>query len=803
MQVIIDGARRAMCCGGCAAVAQTIVDAGLEDYYRLRTELPQRAEERVPRILEQAAAYSRPALEAAYVSTAGEHAREAHLILEDVECAACAWLIERTLARAPGVLEVDVNFSTHRARVRWDTRVTDLGAVMEAVGSVGYRTQPYDPARREVLLAAERRARLRRLGVAGLLGMQIMMVAVVLYAGEWWGMEPAFATLFRWLSLALAVPVVAYAAWPFFTAAARGVANGVPGMDLPVALGIGIAFLASVHATVTGHGHVYFDSVAMFTFFLLLARHLEFLARKRAQERIESLVSPAPELARRLDPDGDPQLVPVAELVPGDRVRVLPGESVPADGTVVAGQGSVDESLLSGESWPRPRRVGDPVLGGSVNGAAPLEVRVEHVGPDMVVSRVLALVERAAAARPRLARLADRVAAAFVLAVVLIAVAVAAYWWQTAPGEWLAPTVAVLVVTCPCALSLATPTALTAAAGSLTAAGLVPARGLALEALARVNHVVFDKTGTLTTGRYVLRAQQVLRAPGGQSPELLLRTAVALERHSEHPLAQALQQAVSGPVPTAERVTVAPGQGIAGVVAGVRWWLGEPGWACRAAGTGVPAAALDDRDGATVVVLAGEDGTLGVFRMGDELRPGASALVAALKARGLGVSLLSGDRGEAVERVADALGIGERQGGLLPQHKLERLRAMAGSGRTTVMVGDGINDAPVLAGASVSVAMGCGAQAARASADFILVSERLEALLDALDLAVRAQRTVRENLTWALAYNLLALPAAAAGLIAPWMAALGMSLSSLLVVSNSLRLGRASRRAGTTAGATP
>jgi Cu2+-exporting ATPase len=541
----------------------------------------------------------------------------------------------------------------------------------------------------------------------------------------------------------------------------------------------------------------------MFTFFLLLARHLEFLARKRAQERTESLVSPAPELARRLDRGGDPRLVPVAELVPGDRVRVLPGESIPADGVVIAGQGSIDESLLSGESRPHRRRVGDSVLGGSVNGAAPLEIRVERVGPDMVVSRVLALVERAAAARPRLARLADRVAAAFVVVVLLIAAGVATYWWQAAPGAWLAPTVAVLVVTCPCALSLATPTALTAAAGAFTAAGLVPARGLAVEALARVDHVVFDKTGTLTTGCYVLRGQQVLCAPGGQSPELLLRTAVALERHSEHPVAQALQQAVSGPVPSATAIEVSPGQGIAGMVAGQRWWLGEPGWACREAGVQLPATAPDDQDGATVVALAGGDGTLGLFRLGDELRPGAETLVATLKARGLGVSLLSGDRDEAVERVADALGIGEHQGGLLPQHKLDRLRAMAAAGRTTAMVGDGINDAPVLAGAAVSVAMGGGAQAARASADFILVTERLEALLDALDVAARTRRTVRDNLTWALAYNLLALPAAAAGLVAPWMAALGMSLSSLLVVGNSLRLGGASRRAGTTAATTP
>ena len=846
-RVVVDGARRDMCCAGCAAVAQTIVDAGLEDYYRLRTDLPARAEDRVPRLIEQASAYSRPALQQAYARDAGEHGREASLILEGVECAACAWLIERTLARAPGVLEAGVNFSSHRARVRFDTRTTDLGAVIEAVGRIGYRAQPYDPSRREAALATEGRTRLRRLGVAGLFGMQIMMVSVALYAGDWWGMEPAFETLFRWLGLALVLPVVGYAAWPFFAAAARGVAHRAPGMDLPVSLGIALAFLASVHATVTGAGHVYYDSVAMFTFFLLLARYLEFLARRRAQERCEALVSPAPELARRLDADGEAVLVPVAELAPGERVRVLPGESIPADGTVAAGLGSVDESLLSGEARPVPRRVGDAVLGGSVNGASPLEVVVERVGADMVVSRVLALVERAAGARPRIARLADRVAAAFVVAVVLAAAAVAAAWWHADPSGWLAPTVAVLVVTCPCALSLATPTALTTAAGTLTAAGLVPARGLALEALARVDHVVFDKTGTLTTGHYRLLDQEVLHAapgvPDGAVADRLLRTAVALERHSEHPVAQALVDAVNGPVPTAAEVSVTPGRGISATVNGMRWWLGEPRWACEAAAgrdgeastarDGVTPSACNDvapsardgvapavgqnvtraahdrvslpahdgvplpaRDGATLVLLAGEDGTLCRFRLGDEIRPGARALVRALQARGLGVSLLSGDHRDAVDRVADALGIGDRRGGLRPEDKLARLQSLASAGRCVAMIGDGVNDAPVLAGAAVSIAMGGGAQAARASADFILVSERLPALLDALDVARRTRRAIRQNLGWALAYNLLALPAAATGLVAPWMAAVGMSASSLLVVGNSLRLCAPARRGG-------
>jgi len=782
---LVDGARHAMCCAGCEAVARTIVEAGLDDYYRLRTQLPDRAGERVPHMLEQAGAYARPALAEVYSRPAGSHGREASLLLEGIECAACAWLVERTLARLPGVEEAVVNFSTHRARVRFDPRATDLGCIVAGVARVGYRAAPYDPARREAAREAERRSRLRRLGIAGLLGMQIMMLAVVLYAGQWWGMEPGFEALFRWLSLLLALPVAGWCALPFFTAAARGLAHGAPGMDLPVSLGIGIAFAGSARATVTGSGDVYYESVAMFTFFLLLARYLEFVARTRGEQRTEALVAPVPELARRLEAQREPHLVPVAELRRGDLVRVLPGETVPADGVITAGAGTVDESLLCGESRPRARRSGDAVLAGCVNGASSLEIRVQRVGAEMVISRVLALVERAAATRPRIARLADAVARVFVVAVVAIAACVAAWWWQADAALALPAAVAVLVVTCPCALSLATPTALTCAAGTLTGTGLVPARGLAVEALARADHVVFDKTGTLTTGRYRLLQAVALSGGGTQA---MLRTAAAIERHSEHPIARAVEAAACGPLPAAGEVQGVAGRGLQAVVGGQRWWLGEPSWAAGEAGVPVPDLGALERDGATVVLLAGAHGERCALRLGDEIRDGARDLVRTLAARGVGVSLYSGDRGDAVARVADALGIADRAGGLLPQDKLARLRALAAQGRTTVMVGDGVNDAPVLAGAAVSVAMGGGAQAARASADFILVNERLPALLPAFDLARRTRRVVAQNLGWAIGYNLVALPLAAAGLVAPWMAAAGMSASSLLVVGNSLRL---------------
>ena len=565
-----------MCCAGCEAVAQTIVDAGLLDYYRLRTRTPASVQQRVPKILDQAAMYESQPLTEFYSREVGASEREASLILEDVECAACAWLIERTLVTQPGVVDAAVNFSTHRARVRWDPQRCTLAALLAAVARIGYRAQPYDPARREAALQREARSRLRRLAVAGLFGMQVMMVAVVLYSGEWWGIDPAFYTMFRWFSLALCLPILFYSASPFFIAASRGMMHGSPGMDLPVSLGLSIAFSASVYATVLGEGHVYFDSVAMFTFFLLLARHIEFLARKRAQQATEALVSPAPAFARRIrtaDEDDsnathhtdqkhdfvqavharqnagandhdEITLVPVAELSPGDRVRVLPGESVPADGIITSGAGSVDESLLSGEARPVQRRIGDEVHAGTLNCGSALEVRVSRVGADMVISRVLALIEQAAESRPRLALLAEKVARVFVLAVIAIATVVGVYWWNVDADKWLGATIAVLVVTCPCALSLATPAAMTAAASALTRNGLVPARGLNIETLAAIEHVVFDKTGTLTTGRFSVLDTHPL---GQENTATLLRVAAALERYSEHPIARAIEAASPGP----------------------------------------------------------------------------------------------------------------------------------------------------------------------------------------------------------------------------------------------------------------
>jgi Cu2+-exporting ATPase len=792
--VVIGGARRPMCCRGCAAVAQAIVDGGLADYYRHRTAAAPTGRELVPAFLREAAVYDHPAVQKSFVRAEGEHVREAALILEGITCAACVWLNERHLAALPGVVSVHVNYATHRMRVRWDERRLKLSDILAAVARIGYLAHPYDPGRSQQLLERERKTMLRRLGLAGVMAAQVMVLAEALYPvlGADAGAESEFAGFFYWVSLLLTLPVLAYSATPFFQGAWNDLKHWRAGMDVPVALGVLGAFSASLWTTVTREGVAYYDSVTMFVFFLLGGRYFELRARTRAAEAAESLVRAVPATATRLGADGTETVVAVAELAPGDTVLVRPGETVPADGAVVAGRSSVDESLLTGESLPVTKDIGARVVGGAINVESPLTVHLTQVGADTVLAAILRLLDRAQTEKPRLARLADRAAAWFTGAVLVTAALTALWWWRHDPALWLPITVAVLVITCPCALSLATPTALTAATGALTRAGLLVTRGHALETLARATHFVFDKTGTLTEGRLKLLETRVLST---RTVDECLRLAGALERHSEHPVARALRAAVAGPLPAATDVHNLPGAGLHGAIHGETYCIGTPAFVRERAGAAVDESLLASlrAAGGTVVILASRAGPLAAFVLGDTLRPEARALVAALKARNKQVLLLTGDHEQAARRVAAELGIDAIAWELSPADKLARGRALQERGAVVATVGDGVNDAPLLAGASVSIAVGGAADVAAASADMILLAPRLDALRAGLDTAGRTLAVVRQNLGWAVAYNFIAVPAAVLGFVTPWLAALGMSASSLLVVANSLRLLRTAR----------
>ncbi len=784
----VEGVPRAMCCRGCQAVAQAIVDGGLADYYRNRTSPAPTGQELIPDILQELELYDRPELQERFVETEGDNVREAPLILEGITCAACIWLNERHVSSLPGVIDFSVNYATHRARVKWDQSRIHLSDILRAVAAIGYVAHPFDASRQQEIADRERRAALRRLAVAGIGAMQVMMFAVALYLGAWSGIDPTIERFLRWVSLLVATPVVLYAARPFFLSAWRDVKRRQAGMDVPVALAIGGAYLASAWATASGEGEVYFDSVSMFTFFLLTGRYLEMAARQRAAAAGESLVKLLPVTAHRLE-NGEPVPVPVTDLVPGDRVQIRPGETVPADGTVLEGISTVDESLLTGESLPLARRSGDHLVGGTVNVESPLIMSVDKVGQDTVVAAIVRLLDRAQTQKPRVAQIADRIAGWFVLALLVTATLVYLWWHSHSPEDAFWITLSVLVVTCPCALSLATPAAVTAATGTLTRAGLLTTRGRALEALAQATHIIFDKTGTLTQGQLSVREAVTYRGTGRDHA---LGLAAAVEAASEHPVARALIHAAPAQItPGAKEVQATPGQGMEGSIGARRYRVGRPEFVAALADAARPAIPPGWNRGGTVVAVGDEEGILALFELGDTLRPAAAASIESLRALGLQVWLLSGDGQAAVEAVARETRVDHARWGLTPDDKLDAVRRLQSGDAVVAMVGDGVNDAPVLAGAQVSIAMGQSTELAQASADMVLLSEHLPHIADGIAMARRMLRVIRQNLLWALLYNAVALPLAVAGHVAPWMAAIGMSASSLLVVLNALRLRKA------------
>jgi Cu2+-exporting ATPase len=835
--VRIAGQVREMCCPGCQAVAQAIVGGGLERYYTHRESLPASASEAMPPPIAQLLLYDDPAVQASFVrQVAGDAAaqraadgrardeREAALLIEGITCAACVWLTERTLERVPGVTGVEVNYATRRARVRWDAARGSLSSILAAIAAIGYRASPYDASRVDDLHRRERKRALSRLAIAGLGMMQVMMYAFPAWIADG-DMTEDVDRLMRWAGLVLTLPVIVYSAAPIFDAAWRDLRAHRVGMDVPVAIGIAGAFAASVFATFTGIGDVYFDSVTMFVFLLLCARYLESQVRARAARATDEMARLIPATASVLPawPAQQPvESVPVVRLKRGDVLLVRPGERIPADGHVIEGEGEVDEALLTGESRPVLRTPGAVVTGGTVNLMSPLVVRVDRIGEQTVLAGIVRLLDRAAAEKPPLATLADRAAGHFVLGLLAIAAATALWWGWHDPGRAVWVTVAVLVITCPCALSLATPAALAAAASGLARTGLLPTRGHAIETLARATVFVFDKTGTLTTGALRVAGFEVHRAGrypgGGMAQHDLLRAVAALEQRSEHPLGRALASHALGgldaagakpDLPPVDGLRHVAGGGVEGRVAGRLLRLGTPGFvaalrdpqAVRAPAGSAPEAAFRSamKQGRTCVQLGDAQGVLATFLLADPLRPGARELVASLRRSGARVMLLSGDHPDTVAGVAALLGIDDRSvpkgaalGGMAPEAKLSFVRQLQARGEVVAMFGDGVNDAPVLAQAQVSVAMSSGAQVAQAAADMVWLARGdradMRSLLDAIAMARRTLRVVRENLAWAAAYNLVAVPLAVAGLVTPWVAAIGMSASSLLVVGNAMRL---------------
>ena len=680
----------------------------------------------MPDELKDLGLFDHPDFQQGFVKPVGEHEREAALILEGITCAACIWLNEQHVAHQPGVTAIDINYATRRARVRWDERRIKLSDILAAIQAIGYRAYPYDAARSEQISQRERRSALWRLFVAGFGMMQVMMYAFPAYIAEDGDITADIESLMRWASLILTAPVVLYSAAPFFSHAWRDVRLRRLGMDVPVALGIGAAFVASCWATFIGHGEVYFDSVTMFVFFLLCGRYVEMLARQKAVRGVEELGKALPAFAERLAawPGPDGEKVPVSQLLTGDVIRVKPGEALPADGVVVEGESNANEALLTGESRPVPKRPGSAVTGGSVNIGSPLCVRVTRTGEHTRLAAIRQLMERASAEKPRVVQQADRFAAYFIVALLVLAAVTAAWWYWHDPDRALWVFVSVLVVSCPCALSLATPVALTVATDALARMGVLVTRGHAIEALARADHFVFDKTGTLTYGE--MRVEQV-RLLGAIAEARARQLAAGLEQGSEHAIAAALRLGGgNAPLPAFAGLTATTGQGVAGVLDGTPYRIGRPAFVAELVGTPVPDVLLDDeRSGRTVIALASSAGWLAGFALSDGLREDCPAAFESLRGKGIELSIFSGDTPSTVEALAGRLGVQHALGGMTPEGKHAALIALQKGDAVIAMVGDGVNDAPVLAQAQVSVAMGGGTDLARNQADIVLLSGRL------------------------------------------------------------------------------
>ncbi|MCF7533760.1 heavy metal translocating P-type ATPase [Pseudomonas petrae] len=780
------GEPREFCCPGCQAVAHAIVAGGLESYYLHRSEASVNPQVLPTPLADEQALFDRPDVQAPFVrhdTAAGDVAgdvAETTLMIEGITCAACGWLIERHLRTLPAVVEARLNLSNHRLHLRWHDPSLPLSEVLSELRSIGYAGHPYQADKATEHLARENRRSLRQLGVAGLLWFQAMMATMATWPEFNIDLSPEMHTILRWVAMFLTTPIVFYSCAPFFKGALRDLRARHLTMDVSVSLAIGAAYLAGLWTAVTGVGELYFDAVGMFALFLLTGRYLERRARERTRLATAQLVNLLPASCLRLDADGQTERVLTHQLRLHDHVLVHPGASLPADGRVIDGRSSVDESLLTGEYLPQPREVGDAVTAGTANIESVLTVEVLALGADTRLSAVVRLLERAQSEKPPLAQMADRAAQWFLLISLVLAACVGVVWWQLDAGRAFWIVLAMLVATCPCALSLATPTALTAATGTLHRLGLLLTRGHVLEGLNRIDTVIFDKTGTLTEGRLTLKA---IRGLGAMTSDECLSLAAALESRSEHPIARAF-----GKTPlTAEGVVATPGLGLEGQVNGCLLRIGQPAFVCALSGVAVPL--IPDEPGQWLL-LGNDTQALAWLVLDDRLRDDAAALVEACRQRGWQTLLLSGDSSPMVSSVANQLQIDDARGSLRPDDKLAILQQLRAEGRTILVIGDGVNDVPVLAAADISIAMGSATDLAKTSADAVLLSNRLHVLVDAFALARRTRRIILENLAWAGLYNGLVLPFAALGWVTPLWAAAGMSMSSLVVVVNALRLTR-------------
>ena len=794
------GVKRYFCCFGCQAVTKTVVESGNENYYRYRETSNSDNEPAVlPDFLDQLVVYDSPEIQKSFVRQQNDGTKEAFLILEGIRCAACVWLNEQHLRELEGVQDVKMDYTSQQARVCWDPQQVQLSDILLVIASIGYTAHPFDPTQREKLIQEQKQKGISRLLFSGFLGMTVMARAI---AGYWMGGVDAqghfelWEIIGRWTDLLIVSIMLIYSGSTFYIAAWRDLKNRHLGMDLPIVIGLTTAYIGSVIATVQQANDVYYDSIAMFIFLMLAARFYELQGRILVAASLDKLLKVIPKTCHRLkgnDLHSVSEEVLITELQLGNHVLINPGETVPVDGCLTKGKSSFDESLLTGEMMPVTYSQGDTLISGSCNVEQAVVMEVKRLYMDSTLTDIHTLLEKGIESKPRYALIVEKMAKWFVLAILIIASLTALLWLFIDPSKALPITISVLIVTCPCALALATPVALALSSGLFAKMGVLPLKMSAIEGLSQSDTVVFDKTGTLTVGQPQLK--QTLLCESSDYDELAYhKIATSLEWLSEHPIAHAFKGKEKAPFFEVSHLKNHPGKGIEGEIKGQQWKLGKLSYCLNASSLQTLPASLQlqiqqAHQVADIVIGLSRQGKLEcIFFLHDPLRLGSQQMIQTLFSEGVKkIVILSGDHPDSVAQIAKQLGVTESYGHMKPQDKLAWIQQRQ-KNHQVIMVGDGINDAPTLAAANVSISFTSATDLAQINSDFVIMGQHIDVIPKLRNLSQKARKIIIQNLSWAVTYNFLAIPFAIAGWIPPWGAALGMSLSSFLVISNSLRL---------------
>ena len=764
------GKRQSFCCPGCCAVADAIVNNGLEDYYHYRSEFAEKASENEDELLQKIKVFDDDSILQEFVESQDD-ASIIQLTISGINCAACGWLIEKQLAKLNGIMKVGVNVSARRASVTWNCQQLKLSQILSHIEKIGYHAKPFQPEQHEVIFRQENKAFLKRLGLAGLMTMQVMMLNIGVFFDLFGHIDPQTKQYFNWISLLLTTPVILYSASEFYTSAIRGLRAHTFNMDVPIVLALGITYISGLFATAQNTGQTYFESLCMLVFLLLVSRYLEHSARYKAAQASANMLEYMPITATLIEGEILSSVL-AKSLKLNQLVLVKAGELVPVDGIITQGQGQLDQAMLTGEFDLISKYTGDQVLAGSLNQLGTLTVKVTASLQNSTLNQISKLQTQAMATKPRIASLADRFSQYFVGVVLFIACISYVIWQQIDPSQALWVVVAILIATCPCALGLATPSALSCAIANLNSKGVLLKRGDALEQITLVDWIGLDKTGTLTEGQFTI--SQCINS--SQLPDsYYLKIAASIEQYSSHPIARAFSL-YERPF-TVTDFQSEMGKGVSGNIEGILYKLG----AATFMNIQIPKSMS-----ACNVFLQSDNELICGFLLTDKLRPQGTALINYLKP--YSVNLISGDIAPIVKSVAAELGIDNWLAEQSPKHKLQTIKEAQSKKHVVLMVGDGINDGPVLAQADVSITLGAGSDLAKSSADIVLLDNELSKLQTIFSIAARCKTTIKQNIAWAIGYNLLILPLAVMGLLSPWMAVLGMSVSSIIVVVNSTRL---------------